>query len=230
MNPNVSPKSPKARGRGRPPKDVSEQQNIRHQLIQAGIVALTEKGFGASGLDDILRAAGVAKGSFYHYFENKEDFGSAVIKSYARYFNAKLDRWLTDDSYPPLQRLRHFVEDAKTGIIRFDYTRGCLIGNLGQELAILPASFHQELRDVLAGWERRVATCLMAAFDTPSPAYGHICQRWAEFFWIGWEGAVLRARLERSVRPMSLFSEIFLEMVEAECGLKDYTPAFTPPS
>lgn len=221
MNPTTLPPAPhKVRGRGRPPKDISEQQDIRHQLIQAGIIALTEKGFGASGLDDILRGAGVAKGSFYHYFENKEDFGIAVIRGYACYFDAKLARWLDDDTYPPVQRLRHFVEDAKTGIIRFDYTRGCLIDNLGQELAILPTSFHQELRAVLAGWECRVATCLTAAFDTPSPACGHICQRWAEFFWIGWEGAILRARLERSVRPMSLFSEIFLEMVEAGCDLK----------
>ncbi|RBM08870.1 acrylate utilization transcriptional regulator AcuR [Novacetimonas cocois] len=230
MNPSASRKPPGGRGRGRPRKDVSEQHDIRQQLIQAGIIALTEKGFSASGLDDILQAADVAKGSFYHYFKNKEDFGIAVIESYAGHFNAKLDKWLGDGTYPPLQRLRHFMEDAKAGIMRHSYRRGSLIGNLGQELPILPPSFHQELRNVLVGWERRVAACLMAIFDTPSPAYSHICLRWAEFFWIGWEGAILRARLERSVQPMSLFSDIFLEMVETECGLKDIAPIFSPPS
>ena len=32
----------------------------------------------------------------------------------------------------------------------------------------------------------------------------------AELFWIGWEGAVMRARLERSSRPLELFMEFYL--------------------
>jgi TetR/AcrR family transcriptional repressor of nem operon len=31
----------------------------------------------------------------------------------------------------------------------------------------------------------------------------------ATFFWIGWEGAVLRAKLELSARPLDIFSEAF---------------------
>ncbi|HAC27609.1 MAG TPA: TetR family transcriptional regulator, partial [Marinobacter hydrocarbonoclasticus] len=41
----------------------------------------------------------------------------------------------------PLARIQAFVDDARAGMHRFGYRRGCLIGNLGQEMAALPESF-----------------------------------------------------------------------------------------
>src|SRR4051794_35760219 len=54
--------------RGRPPKRVPSYGETREALIRAGVAALSEKGFSATGLDEILRSVGVPKGSFYHYF------------------------------------------------------------------------------------------------------------------------------------------------------------------
>lgn len=48
-------------------------------------MALTEKGFSATGLDEILKAVGVPKGSFYHYFDSKEAFGAELIDRYAQH-------------------------------------------------------------------------------------------------------------------------------------------------
>jgi TetR/AcrR family transcriptional regulator, transcriptional repressor for nem operon len=58
----------------------------------------------------------VPKGSFYHYFDSKDSFGLALIDAYAAHFARKLDRWLADESRPPLQRLRDFFADAKAGM------------------------------------------------------------------------------------------------------------------
>ena len=63
----------------------------------------------------------------------------------------------------PLDRLRAFVDDAQTGMARHDFRRGCLIGNLGQEMAALPESFRALLNAVFDDWERRLARCLEAA-------------------------------------------------------------------
>ena len=66
----------------------------------------------ATGIDGVLKTVGVPKGSFYHYFDSKEDFGRAVMDNYAAYFANKLKRWFLDDSMTPLQRVLAFVEDA----------------------------------------------------------------------------------------------------------------------
>ncbi|MBB2205477.1 acrylate utilization transcriptional regulator AcuR [Gluconacetobacter takamatsuzukensis] len=194
------------RRRGRPPRAPDSHAQTREQLIRAGVAALTEQGFTATGLDGLLRGAGIPKGSFYYYFDSKEAFGLELIDRYAAYFAARLDRSFGQAQVPPLERLRHFVADAAAGMARHDFRRGCLIGNLGQELAVLPQTYRQALSAVLASWEARLATCL-------ADQYGQVtARRYAAFFWTGWEGAVLRARLERSARPLHLFMDGFAAM------------------
>ena len=74
------------RRRGRPPKSPGGYGQTRNALVRAGVVALTEKGFSATGIEEILQRLGVPKGSFYHYFASKEEYGSELIGSYAAYF------------------------------------------------------------------------------------------------------------------------------------------------
>ncbi|KAF0863995.1 TetR family transcriptional regulator [Pseudomonas sp. LD120] len=171
---------------------------------------LTEQGFAATGIDAVLKRVSVPKGSFYHYFDSKEAFGQAVLRRYADYFARKLDRWLLDTTELPLQRLRNFVEDAKSGMIKYQFRRGCLVGNLGQEIVVLPESFRNELEDVLLDWQKRLTICLRQAVNQGQIDADSDCEALAAFFWIGWEGAVLRARLVQDLRPLDVFTNGFL--------------------
>lgn len=202
------------RRRGRPPKNPTEQrQDTRTLLVRTGVAALTEKGYSAVGIDEILRQAAVPKGSFYHCFESKEAFGQALIAAYADYFARKLDRWLLDADTPPLQRLHHFIADATQGMARHGFARGCLVGNLGQEMGTLPESFRTQLEDVFLDWQARTAACLAEAQRAGEVAQHHDCAALAQFFWIGWEGAVLRAKLQRSAVPLQVYAQGFFQLL-----------------
>ncbi|WP_259780568.1 acrylate utilization transcriptional regulator AcuR [Aestuariispira ectoiniformans] len=202
------------RRRGRPPKDQSRHAEARARLIRVGVATLTEKGFSAVGIDEILKSVGVPKGSFYHYFGSKADFGLALIDAYAEYFAGKLDRWFLDESYPPLQRLQNFVADARDGMARYDFKRGCLVGNLGQEMGTLPEAFRERLADTFKDWEERTAGCLKAAQAAGELSQDADCDHLANFFWIGWEGAVLRSKLERSATPLDQFADGFFKLLQ----------------
>jgi len=195
--------------RGRPPKTPRDNPDTRTILIRCGTAILTEQGFTASGIDGILKQVGVPKGSFYYYFDSKETFGREIIDYYGRYFIRKLDRCLLDDALPPLERIMVFVRDAATGMAKYDFRRGCLVGNLGQEINVLPDSYRQQLSDILLAWQQRVATCLRLARDNGQLALSADCEGLAEFFWIGWEGAVMRARLAKSRQPLERFAQGF---------------------
>ena len=197
------------RRRGRPPRLRDEGIDTRELLLRAGLEVLTEKGFAATGIDEILGRASVPKGSFYHYFDSKEAFGLALIERYGAFFARKLDRHLRNPLLSPLGRLHAFVDDAKAGMARFDYCRGCLIGNLGQEMGVLPESFRARLKGTFEDWQRRLAACLAEAQAAGELAPGVDVRQVAAFFWIGWEGAVLRAKLERSAAPLDLFADFF---------------------
>ena len=171
---------------------------------------LTEKGFVATGLDEILRRVQVPKGSFYHYFDSKDAFGAALIRSYSDFFQHKLDRFLLDEAMSPLDRLRAFMKDAEQGMARFDFKRGCLIGNLGQEMGALPEPFREQLMGVLNTWQGSVARCLDEAKAAGQINKATDTRQAAYVFWTGWEGAVLRAKLERRPTALRAFSSFFL--------------------
>lgn len=197
------------RPRGRPSKSGNDYADTRALLLRSGMEMLTEQGMGATTLDDVLKRTGTPKGSFYHYFENKNAFVAAALDSYAAYFADKLERHFRDTALPPLARLEAFVEAACQGIARHDFQRGCLVGNLGQEVTCLEDSLRTRLEDIFRDWERRLADCLNAAVGAGELRPGSDCAALAHAFWIGWEGAILRARLTRSCEPMTAFASLF---------------------
>jgi len=182
----------------------------REVLVRCGMEMLTEHGFTATGLDAVLRRATVPKGSFYHYFDSKADFVRQVMEAYDSFFRRKLGRALDDEGVAPIDRLRTFVEDAKRGMAKYAYTRGCLVGNLSQEVEVLPEDYRAALDDIVKGWQRKVERCLELGRSAGEIDTSADCAALAEFFWIGWEGAVMRARLVRNGAPLDTFIAGFL--------------------
>jgi TetR/AcrR family transcriptional repressor of nem operon len=197
----------------KPRKTRAARGDTRTALIRCGTEMCTERGFRVTGIDEVLKRVGVPKGSFYHFFGNKHEFGEAVIENYAQYFQRKLDRHMGDATRAPLQRLRDFIDEAQRGMARFDYQRGCLVGNLGQELGGLNDSFRQQLENVLLSWQSTTAQCLRDAAAAGELPEGADAEQLAAFFWIGWEGAILRAKLTRSAEPLKLFADLFFVLL-----------------
>ncbi|WP_251363735.1 acrylate utilization transcriptional regulator AcuR [Epibacterium ulvae] len=208
-SPNA-PSSPRRRGR---PRRTPEASDVRNRLVRVGLEFLTEKGYGASSVDEILKTAGVPKGNFYHYFRSKSDFGITLIEAYDAYFLRKLDATFLNTDRPAIARVSDFAEDAIAGMARHDFKRGCLVGNLGQEMGTLPEAYRAKLTATFEGWQARLETCLRQAQSQGDLDAHKDPASLAAFFWIGWEGAVLRAKLERDPAPLRLFMTTFMTLL-----------------
>ena len=57
-------------------------KHSKGKILSAGAKLVWQKGFNDTGLQEILREAGVPKGSFYYYFDSKETFGLELIDVY----------------------------------------------------------------------------------------------------------------------------------------------------
>jgi TetR/AcrR family transcriptional repressor of nem operon len=182
-------------------------------LFEISTEIFTQKGFSSTGLDEIVQRAQVPKGSFYYYFGSKEEFAQEVIRNYAAYFAKKLDRTLGDTTLPPLERLRAFLTDATHGVRRFEFKRGCLVGNLGQEMASLQDDFRVLLLAVLNQWRERFCDCIAQAQAAGDIATKVEPAALAQFFWSAWEGAVLCAKLEQSTRALDNVATLFLQQM-----------------
>lgn len=201
------------RSRGRPRKDPRDAV-ARQKLIRTGLALLTEKGYLAAGINEVLKDAGVPKGCFYHYFKDKEDFGMQLIDAYQEYFAGMLDRCFENLSLSPLDRLRAFVDAATHGMAKHGFRRGCLVGNLGQEAGALPAHVRERLILIFDDWQSRTAACLSDARDLDEFDARHDPVSLAHFFWIGWEGAVLRAKLQRGPEPLQAFAKEYFSLLK----------------
>lgn len=187
----------------------------RDKLIDSGAELISQQGYNATGINAVLKTCGVPKGSFYHYFSSKEDFGLAVIERFATTYDETLVALLEDSDTPPLERLKRYFTAGRDHMNECDHATGCLIGNLGQELSGQSDTFRDALNLVFQRWEQRFVRCLQAA-QTRGDIAKHIApEALASFILSGWEGAILRAKTLKSVEPMEQFEKILFQQVLA---------------
>ena len=65
--------------------------DTRQHILDTGSRIIAGKGFSCVGLNEILQAAEVPKGSFYHYFKSKEQFGQALLEDFFSTYLARID-------------------------------------------------------------------------------------------------------------------------------------------
>lgn len=212
---STEPDVPVKPRRGRPPRTAREFDDTREALIRSGLEVITETGYLSAGIDAVIKNIAVPKGSFYHYFKSKQDFGMAVLTAYGSFFAHKLDKFLLRAEVSPLQRIGAFVTHAGEGMAKFEFRRGCLVGNLLQESPLLPEDFSQKLKSILGEWEGRVATCLEEARQAGDIASDMPPAQLAQIFWSGWEGAVMRAKLYRLAEPLDQFWAYFRHTLQS---------------
>ena len=105
-------------------------------LLDKGMELLWSKGYNATSVNDIVKVAGIPKGSFYFYFESKEDF---VVKAIEKYFNdhfTPAKEVLMDTSVSPKQRLLNFHE-FRISMLKNELgcRMGCMACNIGNEMS-----------------------------------------------------------------------------------------------
>jgi TetR/AcrR family transcriptional repressor of nem operon len=136
--------------------------STKQRLLDVGLPMLLEHGYNGLGIQALLDAARTPKGSFYHHFDDKEDFALQVIDQYMRHVHAGLDACLGDEDRPPLERVRRFFELTRQSYKKEGYL-GCLLGGLGQELSGANEVFRRKIEKCFSEIAERTADCLEEA-------------------------------------------------------------------
>lgn len=96
----------KPRPRGRPPRTPQESEAKRRAILDAALVEFAAHGFAAARLDDVARRAGIAKGTLYLYFADKEALFEALVRGAIRPLLDNLRNAAALPDVPTLQVLR----------------------------------------------------------------------------------------------------------------------------
>ncbi|MEN6476021.1 MAG: TetR family transcriptional regulator C-terminal domain-containing protein [Syntrophaceae bacterium] len=189
------------------------KETTRATIIREGARLIHKKGFNATGLSDILTAARVPKGSFYFYFKNKQDFGLAVIDHYAEAIAAMSSISLGDNNRPPLQKLADFMDGFTAVFAKMDFTCGCPIGNLMQEMSDLNEAFRDKVGSVYARMAEAIAQCLSEAQDRGDIPVDLDPTQTAQFILNCWEGAIMHMKVVKNDAPLALCKRMVFDHI-----------------
>lgn len=180
----------------------------RDHLLETGQELLHRAAFATTGVQQITDAGGVPKGSFYNYFRSKDEFGIEVLRRYVQGYGEGLEALLVDGDGTPLQRLAtlfdRLIEQQREGA----YRRGCLAGNLAQELAGVDEAFRDELELSLRQIQRQFTELLFEAQQAGELDAAEDPDELAAFLYHAWQGSLLRMKTSGSDRPLQQFKSV----------------------
>jgi AcrR family transcriptional regulator len=95
------------------PRVVKHPELRRGELLDCAQALFLERGYDQSSLNEVIVAAGVSKGAFYHYFSSKEALLEALAERFAQQALARIQDVLDDPGLDALARLNAFLARSR---------------------------------------------------------------------------------------------------------------------
>jgi TetR/AcrR family transcriptional repressor of nem operon len=186
--------------------------SLREQLLSAGVETLHRRGFNATSVQDITDAAGAPKGSFYNHFESKEALAVEAVRAYRERGRKRL-AILQEGKLSPLRRLRKYFESMNAAAVEAGFSAGCMLGNFGAELSGQSRLVREQVAEAFDRWSEAIAAVIAEAQKDRSVSRSLPPKALAEFVIHAWEGAMVRAKVEKDKAPLEQFLKVIFAKV-----------------
>lgn len=181
----------------------ADTSDVRDNILATGQRLMAGKGYSAVGLNEILTAAGVPKGSFYHYFGSKDAFGEALLDSYFEDYLAEIDVTLALPGLTMAQRVLRYFEVWQQTQSFFDCQGKCLAVKMAAEVADLSEAMRLSIRRGTSGIVSRLAAAIEAGVAEGSLTISGDAVATARSLYQLWLGASIMVKIERDVAPFA---------------------------
>lgn len=177
----------------------------KDRILNVGIDLFSKKGYHNVGLKEILDKAEVPKGSFYYYFDSKEDFGVQVISKHSNIGLIDYKSYLEDISLTPKDRILKLHKNKIEYFEQKECKEGCLMGNSSTELSDVNESFRNIIAQEFNLWQNALERCIIEGQEEGSINKVMDSKMLASFILNSWEGALLRMKCEKTTEPLQSF-------------------------
>ncbi|MEB6336787.1 TetR/AcrR family transcriptional regulator [Serratia rhizosphaerae] len=177
--------------------------DTREHLLATGESLSLRLGFTGMGLSELLATAGVPKGSFYHYFRSKEAFGEAMLQRYFAHYDVAMLALFNDSGSDARHQLLSYYAQAISFHCRSECHNSCLAVKLSAEVSDLSEPMRHALETGSAQVIGRLQDAIERGIREGSLAITMSPAATAETLYALWLGASLRAKIRRSVAPLT---------------------------
>ncbi|WP_029032246.1 TetR/AcrR family transcriptional regulator [Salinarimonas rosea] len=137
--------------------------DAREKLLDAALVLLREKGYGATTVDDLCAAAGVTKGAFFHHFRSKEELGVAAVRHWSEVTGALFAQADYHRHEDPLDRVLAYLELRRTLVRGSAGAYSCVAGTTVQEIHATSPAIRAAADESILGGAAHIEADLAAA-------------------------------------------------------------------
>ncbi len=180
----------------------AEYTDVRQHILDQGKAIITRKGFAGVGLNEILTAADVPKGSFYHYFKSKELFGEALLADYVQQYRVDMDTLLSRPGKTAAEALMTYWASWFADSSETSCGCRCLVVKLSSEVADMSEPMRTALRDGTSRIIERLTRTIEQGMADGSLAPVSEPARMAQTLYQLWLGAALLTKLRRDASAM----------------------------
>ncbi|MFW6695746.1 TetR/AcrR family transcriptional regulator [Streptomyces sp. MAR4 CNX-425] len=182
--------------------------DTRRSILDAAQRIMSRKGFSAVGINEVLTAAGVPKGSFYHFFGSKDAFGEAMMRAYFTDYLADMDRILAEPGLTSAERLMNYWRNWRETQSVDECQGKCLAVKLGAEVADLSESMRLALKEGTTAIVDRLERTITAGREDGSITVDGTARDTAQALYDMWLGASVMAKIHRDIGPLDTTTTI----------------------
>jgi len=178
-------------------------------IIEKGLELMCINGVENTGIKEIADATGILKGSFYNYFENKEEFVKELLKTYANNVFKITESILTNPKYTPIQRLESIFDEFWKNIsTKCGYGRGCFLGNCSQEIGDTNINLSLYVNNAFLMHKKLYIDCIKESQQKGEIKSTLNAEQLAEFIINSWQGVLLRSKSAKNSDAYESFKEL----------------------
>jgi len=175
------------------------KSDTRQRILHAAMHLFWENGYAATGIAELLKKANANSGSFYYFFDGKEDLLGAVLDEYLDNLDPVIVQPVFRVTPDPLERIFGILAGYRAKLLDTDCTYGCPIGRLALEIDPADKGTFKKISSNLAAWVDVIARLLEDVQDQlPGGTNLH---ELAQFVLVTMEGGVMLSRSHRSIEP-----------------------------
>ncbi|PSK95488.1 TetR family transcriptional regulator [Murinocardiopsis flavida] len=189
------------------------QGDTRRNILDAAQQIMSRKGFSAVGINEVLSAAGVPKGSFYHFFGSKDAFGEAMMRAYFTDYLADMDRVLAEPGLTAAERLMNYWRNWRETQALDECQGKCLAVKLGAEVADLSETMRLALKEGTTGIIDRLERTITAGLEDGSIALDGTPRDTAQALYDMWLGASVMVKIHRDISPLDTTTTVTRQLL-----------------
>ena len=189
-------------------------KHSEQEIINAGIALMRTNGYHGTGVQHVLKECGIPKGSFYNFFDSKEEFALKAIDKYAQDNIRTVDEIVHNEGLSSVAKLKRFFNDLIKYYTSKDFEQACLMSILSYEVGDSHPAIAQKIKENFSIIKDLIAQVIDVGQKKGELRSDISATQLADYLINGFNGALITMKYERSDQVLRDFVETSMTFIK----------------